>query len=71
VKDFWIKNDSGQLKDFCSGTTVLVKLKNLQKGMTCEGGHSVDISWIRSRGVVVATEGDYSFDEVSEFQVIK
>lgn len=71
MKDLWLKNDNGQLREFCSATTVLIKLKELSKGVTCEGGFTVDISWIRNRGRVVATEGDYSFDDVIEFQVVR
>ena len=69
--DNWIKQDEKSVFDFISnGSTVLIKFKDNWNGITIDCGATIDISWIRSDGKIIATGGEYRADEIKEWVVV-
>ena len=66
----WIKQSESSLLEECSGDTVLIKFKDDTNGITINDGRTVDISWTRCGGDIIATEGTYSVDDIDSWKLI-
>lgn len=66
----WVKQDEQSLLDISCGSCVLIKFKDKFKGITADDNSTVDISWMRREGKIVATGGVYEIDDIDEWKAI-
>lgn len=67
----WIKEKyETSLIDLCCGSTILIKFKDTSNGITADDNSTVDISWIRNGGDIIATTGVYRLNDIKEWKLI-
>lgn len=71
----WICNSEKPLINECDGKVVLVRLKDVHKGIThtcdqADEDFTIDLSWMRMNGKVCATEGKYDHDDIHSWSEI-
>lgn len=50
------------------GSTILILLKNKSDGITMDDGATCDISWLRTEGYFISSQGKYKYEDVTAWQ---